>query len=229
MKYKAVAFDVDGTISSHISSWQLIHESLGIWSGNAEAYQEKFLAGEISYREFCELDAARWKGIKEEKVRKLFLEASYTPNSRECLRELKRLGFKIAAVSTGLQYIPEIIAEEFSFDAVACNRLLAENGRLTGEVRIDVSHAGKGDALRKILAESDLKAEETIGVGDSEGDIRLAEECGYFIAFNSSSKLLDDAADYKCLSGDFREVMDAILDASGITGSPPDAPDADRL
>ncbi len=217
MKYKTIAFDIDGTISSHVSSWQLIHESLGIWSGEAEAYQEEFLAGRISYRKFCELDAARWKGIKEEKVRKLFSEASYTPNSRECLRELKRLGFKIAAVSTGLQYIPEKIAEKFGFDEVACNRLLAENGRLTGEVRIDVSHGGKGAALRKILAEAGLSAEETIGVGDSEGDIRLAEECGYFIAFNSSSRKLSDAADYECLTGDFREVMDAILAASGIT------------
>lgn len=62
MRYKAIAFDIDGTISSHISSWQLIHERPGIWSGNAETYQRKFLAGEISYREFCELNAAKWKG-----------------------------------------------------------------------------------------------------------------------------------------------------------------------
>lgn len=216
MKYKAIALDIDGTVSSHISSWQLIHENLGIWSGGAEAYQEKFLAGEISYREFCELDASEWKGIEEEKVRRLFSGVSYTPNSLECLKELKSTGFKIAAVSTGLQYIPEKITEEVCLDAVACNRLLAENGRLTGKVRIDVSHDGKGAALREILEKSGLRAEETIGVGDSEGDIQLARECGYFIAFNSSSKKLDDAADYRCLSKDFREVMDAILAAEGI-------------
>lgn len=112
---------------------------------------------------------------------------------------------------------------------MACNRLLAENGRLTGEVRIDVSHGGKGAALRKILTEAELSAGETIGVGDSEGGIRLAEECGYFIAFNSSSRKLSDAADHKCLTGDSREVMDAILRAAGVPGSTPNALNADRL
>ncbi len=216
MKFKAVVFDIDGTITSHVSSWQYIHERLGRWDSLAEAYQKKFLAGEISYRMFCELDAAEWKGMEDEKLREFFTDIPYTPNAPECLEKLKKLGFKLAAVSTGLQYIPEIIKEEFDFDRVLYNRLLSKNGILTGEVRIDVSHGGKGPALENFLQEMKISSKETIGVGDSVGDIALAEKCGYFIAFNSTSRKLSEKADYECASGDFREVTDAILAAAEV-------------
>ena len=216
MKYKGIVFDIDGTITSHVSSWQYIHERLGRWDGVAAAYQEKFLAGEISYRRFCELDAAEWKGMEDRKLREFFTDIPYAPNAPECLRRLKKLGFRLAAVSTGLQYIPKIIKEEFDFDCILYNRLLSKKGRLTGEVRIEVSHEGKGLALENILRRMKISSEEMIGVGDSGGDIALAEKCGYFIAFNSSSRKLSEKADHECVSGDFREVAGIILAASGL-------------
>jgi len=30
-KFKMIVFDIDGTITRHISSWRLIHEKLGLW------------------------------------------------------------------------------------------------------------------------------------------------------------------------------------------------------
>ena len=69
MKYKLIVFDIDGTITRHISSWRYIHEKLGLWDVLARKYQDQFLAGKISYRRFCELDAAHWKGMP---VRKLY-------------------------------------------------------------------------------------------------------------------------------------------------------------
>ena len=78
MKYKLIIFDIDGTITRHISSWRYIHETLGIWSKRAFQYQEAFFAGKIEYRKFCELDAAHWRGMKAKKVEGLFKSVSYT-------------------------------------------------------------------------------------------------------------------------------------------------------
>ena len=50
MKYKLIIFDIDGTITSHISSWRYIHERLGLWAREAFTYQEQFLAGKIFKR-----------------------------------------------------------------------------------------------------------------------------------------------------------------------------------
>ncbi|MCK4249717.1 MAG: phosphoserine phosphatase, partial [Candidatus Omnitrophica bacterium] len=69
MKYKLIIFDIDGTITEHVSSWRYIHEKLDLWDVLACKYQEQFLAGRISYKKFCELDAAHWKGLSEKKIK----------------------------------------------------------------------------------------------------------------------------------------------------------------
>jgi len=45
VRYKLIIFDIDGTITRHISSWRYIHERLGLWADRAFRYQEDFLAG----------------------------------------------------------------------------------------------------------------------------------------------------------------------------------------
>ena len=60
--YRALALDVCGVLTTHRSVWQFIHEELGLWEGAAVRFQEEFIAGAISYREFCERDAALWAG-----------------------------------------------------------------------------------------------------------------------------------------------------------------------
>ncbi len=61
--YKVVVFDLDGTLTRERSIWEYIHKCLGTWYGFAERFQERFLRGEISYEEFCNLDAQVWKGM----------------------------------------------------------------------------------------------------------------------------------------------------------------------
>ena len=210
MNYQAVVFDIDGTITTHISSWRYIHEKLGRWDALACRYQDRFLAGKISYRRFCELDAAHWRGIPDREMAALFRDVPYAQNAEACLRKLKRLGYILAAVSTGLQYLPERLESELGFERTLSNRLVARDGVLTGEVEINISHGAKGRALARLLAELGVAPERVIAVGDTEGDIPLVEAAGYAIAFNSSSPELSARVDYDCRGDDFREVFEAI-------------------
>ena len=63
-RFKVVVFDLDGTLTTEKSIWEYIHRVLGKWEGYAEEFQKLFLAGHISYEEFCRLDARVWKGIR---------------------------------------------------------------------------------------------------------------------------------------------------------------------
>jgi len=216
MRYKLIVFDVDGTITRHISSWRYIHEKLGLWDVLARKYQEQFLAGKISYRRFCELDAAHWKGIGQKKVREAFGRIKYSKNAERAIKKLKKAGFKLAAISTGLQFITDRIKKELEFDYVLGNRLNVRNGRLTGGVTINIGHGAKGKTVRAILKRFRVKAHEMIAVGDSEGDISMIKLAGYSIAFNSSSAKLSKAADYDCRSDDFMKVYERILAVSEI-------------
>jgi len=212
MRYKLIIFDIDGTITTHISSWRYIHEKLGLWQARAFRYQEDFLAGKIGYRKFCELDAAHWKGMKESKIKNIFKSVRYSRNAKECIKKLKAHGFKMAAVSTGLQYMPDRIRDEMDFDYTVSNRLISRNGKLTGGVSIKLAHGAKHEVLKTIFKKFGMAPHEVISVGDSEGDIPLAKETGYAIAFNSTSEGLSKIADYKCRTKDFKEIYRKIIE-----------------
>lgn len=218
-RFRAVIFDIDGTITRPVSSWRYLHERLGKWDALACRYQEQFLAGRISYRRFCHLDAAHWAGRSDAELEGLFEEVAYARYAVPCLRRLKQLGLKLAAVSTGLQYLPRRLQRELDFDAVLCNELLVgRDGRLTGGVRINITHGAKGRALTRILKELGVKPAEVISVGDSEGDLPMARATGYSIAFNSSSPELSARVDYNCRSDDFREVLRCIRSRLAAAG-----------
>jgi phosphoserine phosphatase len=211
MGYKAIIFDIDGTITTPVSSWRYIHEKLGKWDVLACRYQELFLAGRISYRKFCELDAAHWKGLPEKDIEKLFKDVPYARNAAISIKKLKKIGLKLIAVSTGLQYLPRRLEKEFGFDYILSNQLEACNGILTGGVKINITHGAKGKALKKIIREIRVEPHQVISVGDSEGDVPMSRAAGYSIAFNSSSRRLSEMVDYNCKSVDFAEVYKKII------------------
>jgi phosphoserine phosphatase len=210
MKYKLIIFDIDGTITTHISSWRYIHEKLGIWDALAERYQEKFLAGKISYKRFCELDAAHWKGMPVKRLEKIFKKVRYSKNIIPSIGRLRRMGFKLVAISTGLQFMTDRVKKELGFDYAMSNRLGVRNGRLTGRAKINIAHGAKGRALAGIMKKFRVKPHEVIAIGDTDGDIPMAKLAGYSIAFNSSGKSLSKMVDYNCKSKDFRDVVKRI-------------------
>ncbi len=210
MRYKLIVFDIDGTITRHISSWRYIHEKLKLWDALAHKYQDEFLAGNISYRKFCSLDAAHWRGLSENKLRQIFKNIKYSKNAVKTVKKLKKLKFKLVAISTGLQFMTDRVKKELKFDYVLSNILIAKKGRLTGGVKINITHGEKGKILKKILKKFNVKPDEVISVGDSEGDEPLLRFSGYSIAFNSSSEKLSNTADYNCGTLDFDEIFNVI-------------------
>ncbi|MDD3089165.1 MAG: HAD family phosphatase [Candidatus Omnitrophica bacterium] len=216
MKYKLIIFDIDGTITRHISSWRFIHERLGLWDALAHKYQEQFLSGKISYRKFCELDAAHWKGMSEKMLYGIFREIKYSKNVKRAVAILRKRGFKFAAISTGLQFVTDRVKRDLGFELVIGNRLDSKRGKLTGGVTINISHGGKGRMVAGMLKEIGIKPSETIAVGDSDGDIPMMRLAGYSIAFNPSSEKVMMAADHVCRTDDFLEVSRKILEVEGI-------------
>ena len=85
--YRAVLFDLDGTLTPVTSVWQHIHEALGLWDSEARRHQHEFELGAISYEEFCVRDAAHWKGMPESKLRAISDRIPYRPGARECDRQ----------------------------------------------------------------------------------------------------------------------------------------------
>ena len=105
--FKLAIFDLDGTLTQERSIWEYIHKEFGKWYGFAEEYQKKFLAGEISYDRFCELDAEVWKGMEVEALSKIVRTVPFHPGIDELIGHLKQKGLKLAMVSSGLSLLSE--------------------------------------------------------------------------------------------------------------------------
>jgi phosphoserine phosphatase len=193
-RFKLVIFDLDGTLTQERSIWEYIHKQLGKWYGFAEEYQNLFLAGKISYEEFCERDALVWKGMRVEELLEIAQTVPFHPGVNELINFLKQKGLKLSMISSGLSLLSNWVHERYGFDYSVSNNLLHENGVLTGKVKIQVYFDKKAEWVRKILNQFEVKLEEVIAVGDSRGDIDMFQMVGFSIAFNSSCKELDKIA-----------------------------------
>jgi phosphoserine phosphatase len=205
-----IVFDVDGTLTPHISVWQYIHEMLNLWQGNAERYLERYLKGEIDYGEFCRLDAALWKGRTLGEIREIVSMIPYNPGVRRTLLKLKDMGFLLAAVSTGLTVLTDRIHRECGLYYSIANRLRHLNGVLTGDVEILVEGNGKGKVLDALAGHVCIPAARMICVGDSVGDIPMVRKCGFSISFRSTSRELDRLVDYTCRGESLEEIIAVI-------------------
>ena len=198
-QFKLVIFDLDGTLTQERSIWEYIHKQLGKWYGFAEEYQNQFLAGEISYEEFCERDAQVWKGMRVEELLEIVKMVPFHPGVDELINHLKQKGLKLAMVSSGLSLLTNWVHQKYGFDYSVSNDLLHENGVLTGKVKIQVYFDKKAKWVEKILKQFGVKPEEVIAIGDSQGDIDMFQMVGFSIAFNSSCSDLDQIANL-CIS-----------------------------
>jgi phosphoserine phosphatase len=185
-QYRLVTLDLDGTLTQERSIWEYIHKRLGKWFGFAEDYQNQFLAGKISYEEFCERDAQVWKGMKVEELLEIVKTVPFHPGANELIHHLKQKGLKLSLVSSGLSLLSDWVHQKYGFDYSVSNDLLHENGLLIGGVKIRVYYDKKAEWVKRILKQFRVKPEEAIAIGDSKGDIDMFQMVGFSVAFNSS-------------------------------------------
>jgi phosphoserine phosphatase len=205
--FKFVVFDLDGTLTRERSIWEYIHIRLGKWYGFAEEYQKQFLAGKISYEEFCESDAQVWKGMKVEELLEIVKTVPFHPGADELIAYLKKKRLRLSVVSSGLSILSNWIHQKYGFDYSVSNDLLQENGTLTGKVKIQVYYDKKAEWVKRILEKFNVKPEEVIAIGDSIGDIDMFQMVGFSVAFNSSCSDLDKIANVCIRSQNLADII----------------------
>jgi phosphoserine phosphatase len=207
LSFKLVIFDLDGTLTQERSIWEYIHIRLGKWYGFAEEYQKQFLAGKISYEEFCERDAQVWKGMKVEELLEIVKTVPFHPGADELINCVRDKGLKLAMVSSGLSVLSNWVHQKYGFDYSVSNDLLYENGVLTGKVRIRVYYDKKAEWAKRILERFNVRSEEVIAIGDSRGDMDMFQMVGFSIAFNSSCSDLEKTANVCIRSQNLADII----------------------
>lgn len=208
--YRAVLFDLDGTLTPVTSVWEHIHRTLGLWEAEARRHQEEFEAGAIDYEEFCRRDAAHWRGMREAALVAITDRIPYRPGVPEAMDQARARGAVVGVVSTGLTLLADRVHRELGLAFTIANRLLARRGILTGEVQVNVRHARKDEAVDLFCGQFGIDRREVVSVGDSDGDISMFAHTGWSVACLPASESARAAASQVHASGSILDLVRSL-------------------
>ncbi len=207
---RLVVFDADGTLTEHSSIWWRLHQVFGT-TEEGKRFYDMFFAGEISYDEWAELDAALWRGQPLEAVMQVVHDTRLVLGAQETVRALHRRGIKTAILSGGLDVLADDVARRLGVPYVVTNRLIHHNGILTGEVETRVGWNEKADIIKQIAADHDVTLAETAFVGDGRNDVGAMSVVGLAIAFRPEHEDVAKVAHVVVSDNDLRAILPYII------------------
>lgn len=194
MKYKLVAFDMDGTLIKEESSWWALHRHFKVETAarrNLEAYER----GEIDYPEFMRLDIKLWQPAPHiSQIERVLSSFELTSNAAEVITEIRRRGYRLAIITGGIDVLAEMVARRLGIEHIVANGLEVDGrGYLTGEGIFRVEPYLKHEALKKLAGELGLMLDECVAVGDSKYDKNFLKHAGLGVAVGEDVALAEVA------------------------------------
>lgn len=212
--YRLFAFDVDGTLISSRDGrvvWQLLNQRFGSDEAQDGRLFQAFLRGEISYREWVDLDIGRWvdAGARRPQLVQIIAEQLFpVPGARETLEELRRRGHSLAVISGTLDLTLQVHFPTHPFDQVFTNRIwFHEDGAIAGWEATPYDMEGKARALEDICADLAIRPRQCVYVGDNINDIKVMERAGLAVAFEPKHESVRQAAS-ATVEGDLRRLLE---------------------
>jgi phosphoserine phosphatase len=205
-----VVFDVDGTLTKHSSVWWRLHEAFGT-TVEGRKYFDQYFANEIDYNEWAALDAGLWTGQSVEKVMELVSATKLVRGAKETIDALRNNGIHTAILSGGLDLMANDIARRVGIEYVLTNKLLHQNGKLTGDVDVLVGWGEKVEEIKNITDHFGIPLDCTAFVGDGKNDVSVFSVVGLSIAFNPEHQEVADAALITVREDDLRSILPHIL------------------
>ncbi|MDY5785810.1 phosphoserine phosphatase SerB [Corynebacterium sp.] len=189
---RLVCFDCDSTLITGE-----VIEMLAAQAGReaeVAAVTERAMRGELDFEESLRERVAALKGLDASVIDEVADAIELTPGARTTIRTLNSLGFRTAVVSGGFIQVLETLAGDLELDYVRANTLEIVDGKLTGRVIGEiVDRKAKADLLAEFAADSGLRMNQTVAVGDGANDIDMISIAGLGIAFNAKPALKEVA------------------------------------
>lgn len=183
MKFKLIAFDLDGVLVEEPSAWWTLHLAFGTYEAskkNLQAYE----AGNIDYPEFMRRDIRLWGTRKINEVENVLLKFTLSESARKICDLLQQRGYQLAIISAGIDIPAAAVSEKLRIDHWIANGLqLDGQDFLSGEGIFRFELKAKEKALSELIKPLGVKLSDVVGVGDSKYDVSFMRACGAGIAF----------------------------------------------
>ena len=178
---RLIVFDVDGTLVDSEMIDELA-KAAGV-GGKVSEITLRAMNGEIEFKQALEERARLLKSLDVEVLETIAENLQISASAEELINALKALGYKIALISGGFTHFVEKIKEKLGIDYAYANRLVIEDGKLTGElVKPIIDAKRKAELIREIAEKENLLMEEIVAVGDGANDRFMLQNSGLGIA-----------------------------------------------
>lgn len=108
------------------------------------------------------------------------------PGGKTLVATMKANGGYAALVSGGFTAFTQSVAAQLGFDENRANRLLTEDGKLTGKVGMPIlGRAAKVEAMEQITARLGLTEADVLAVGDGANDLGMLGQAGTGVALHA--------------------------------------------
>ena len=207
MEKRSVAvFDIDGTVFRSSLLIELVERLVenGVFSKEArKAYGEeriRWLDRKGDYQSYIDkvvqVFGAQLKGIPFESVANTAGEVIEEKRdrvyryTRDLIKDLKRKGYFLLAISHSPKFIVDGFGYETGFDKIYGTFYgTGASGNFTGEIEDEELIRNKAAVLTRAVRKENLTLEGSVGVGDTESDIPMLEMVETAIAFNPNQAL----------------------------------------
>ncbi len=148
---------------------------------------ERAMRGELDFASALDARVALLEGLEESAIQRCLDErVKLMPGAKTLIRTMRARGATTILVSGGFTRFAEPVGQELGFDRMIANRLLIEDGRLTGKVRKPIVDATtKEVTLLAAIAELGIDRQATLAVGDGANDLPMIRRAGLGVAYHA--------------------------------------------
>ncbi len=184
--------DMDSTIVTG-ETLDEMSAALGLKDKIAEITR-RAMNGELNFEEALRERVGMLAGLKEAEVRATLERVELSRGAATAVATLKRHGVTCALVSGGFTAIAEPVAQWCGFDRVVANRLIIEDGALTGAVvEPIVGKDAKLATLREMARERGVHENAVASIGDGANDLPMLLAAGLGVAYRAKPSVKAEA------------------------------------
>ncbi len=182
---------------------------------------ERAMRGELDFAAALDARVALLEGLGEDAIQRCLDErVVLMPGAKTLVQTMRARGATTILVSGGFTRFAEPVGKAIGFHRMIANRLLIEDGRLTGRVRKPIVDATtKEVTLMAAIDELGLTVSETMAVGDGANDLPMIRRAGLGVAYHAKP-VVAAAAGVRIDHGDLTTLLyvQGIASADWVAG-----------